>query len=147
MDADAESDRCAMKSAAELKNGEWCIKGGKMYITNSGKADFYFVFAKTSKGHAAIMVPRDAKGFSQGANIHKMGLRVSTLMGLNFDDVVVPEENLVGLDGEGFEYAKRMLQAGRITIAALSVGIAQTARDKAISYSKERRAFGKPIAD
>jgi butyryl-CoA dehydrogenase len=146
-EADAGSDARAMKSSAVLKNGEWHISGGKMYITNSGKADFYFVFAKTSKGHAAVIVPKEAKGFSHGANIPKMGLRGSSLMGLNFDDVVVPEENLVGADGEGFEYAKKMLQAGRITISALSVGIAQTARDKSISYSKERNAFGRPISD
>ena len=146
-EADAGSDARAMKTTAELRNGEWHINGGKMYITNSGKADFYFVFAKTSRGHAAIIVPKEARGFSHGANIPKMGLRGSSLMGLNFDAVAVPEENLVGLDGEGFEYAKRMLQSGRITIAALSVGIAQTARDKAISYSKERRAFGHPLGD
>ena len=141
------SDARAMQTRAELRNGEWHINGSKMYITNSGKADFYFVFAKTLKGHASIIVPKEAEGFSTGANIPKMGLRGSSLMGLNFDDVVVPEENLVGTDGEGFEYAKKMLSAGRITIAALSVGIAQTALEKTISYSKERRAFGHTLSD
>jgi butyryl-CoA dehydrogenase len=146
-EVDAGSDARAMKTFAALKNGEWHINGGKMYITNSGKADFYFVFSKTENGYAAIVVPKEAEGFSHGANIPKMGLRGSTLMGLNFDDVVVPEENLVGVDGEGFEYAKKMLQAGRITIAALSIGIAQTAEDKAIGYAKERHAFSHPISD
>jgi butyryl-CoA dehydrogenase len=141
------SDARAMQTRAELVKGEWHIYGSKMYITNSGKADYYFVFAKTSKGHAAFVVPKEARGFSHGANIPKMGLRGSTLMGLNFDDVVVPEEDLVGKDGEGFEYAKKMLAAGRITIASLSVGIAQMALEKSISYAKERRAFGHPLAD
>src|ERR1700730_14464792 len=90
-EADAGSDARAMKTTAELRNGEWHINGGKMYITNSGKADFYFVFAKTSKGHAAIIVPREAKGFSHGVNIPKMGLRGPSLMGLNFDHITVTE--------------------------------------------------------
>ena len=141
------SDARAMQTRAELRSGEWHIHGSKMYITNSGKADYYFVFAKTSKGHAALVVPKEASGFSHGTNIPKMGLRGSSLMGLNFDDVVVPEENLVGTDGQGFEYAKSMLAAGRITIAALSVGIAQTAFEKSVSYSNERRAFGHPLSD
>ncbi len=143
----AGSDARAMKTTATLRNGEWHVNGSKMFITNSGKADYYFVFAKTAKGHAAILVPKEEKGFSHGANIPKMGLRGSTLMGLNFEDVTVPEENLVGEDGEGFEYAKRMLQAGRITIGALGVGIAQTARNKAIAYTKERTAFGQAISN
>lgn len=141
------SDARAMKTSAELRSGKWQIDGSKMYITNSGKADYYFVFANTAKGYAAIIVPKEAGGFSYGANIPKMGLHGSTLMGLNFDSVIVPEENLVGKNGDGFEYAKSMLAAGRITIAALSVGIAQAALEKSIAYSKERHAFGHPLSD
>ena len=143
----AGSDARAMKTEAKLTNGRWHIKGEKMYITNSGKADYYFVFARSEKGYAAIIVPKETPGFSHGANIPKMGLKGSTLMGLNFDDAQVPEEKLVGKDGEGFEYAKRMLLSGRITIAALSVGIAQAAFQKSVEYAKERTAFGEPIAD
>jgi butyryl-CoA dehydrogenase len=143
----AGSDARAMTTKADLSDGSWTINGQKMYITNSGKADYYFVFAKTGKGHAAILVPKEASGFSHGANIPKMGLKGSSLMGLNFDNVRVPRENLVGVDGEGFEYAKKMLYSGRITIAALSVGIAQAALLKSIEYSKERKAFGQPISD
>jgi len=105
------------------------------------------VFARTPDGHASIIVPKEASGFSHGKNIPKMGLKGSSLMGLNFDGVSVPEENLVGKVGEGFEYAKRMLLSGRITIAALSVGIAQAAFDKAVHYAKERRAFGQSISE
>jgi butyryl-CoA dehydrogenase len=145
----AGSDARAMTTQAVLEDsqGNWKINGSKMYITNASKADHYFVFAKTDKGHAAILVPKEAKGFSYTSNITKMGLRGSTLMGLNFDNVTVPKENLVGNNGEGFEYAKKMLFGGRITIAALSVGIAQAALEKSIEYSKERKAFGKPLSE
>jgi butyryl-CoA dehydrogenase len=143
----AGSDARAMTTEAKLESDGWHIKGEKMYITNSGKADSYFVFARTAKGHASIIVPKEARGFSHGANIPKMGLRGSTLMGLNFDDVIVPRESLIGQDGEGFEYAKRMLLSGRITVAAISVGIAQTALEKSIMYSKERSAFGHRVSD
>jgi butyryl-CoA dehydrogenase len=146
-EADAGSDARAMKTQASLEGGQWKISGSKMYITNAGKADCYFVFAKTSEGHASILVPKESKGFSYGANIPKMGLRGSSLGALNFDNVSVPKENLVGKNGEGFEYAKKMLLGGRITVAALSVGIAQAALEKTIFYSKERKAFGKPISD
>jgi butyryl-CoA dehydrogenase len=139
--------RGSMTTRAEADSGSWKINGEKLYITNASKADYYFVFAKTEKGFASFIVPKDLNGFSHGANILKMGLRGSTLMGLTFDNVVVPGENLVGKDGEGFEYAKRMLFAGRITIAALSVGIAQAAMEKTIAYSKERPAFGKHLSD
>ena len=117
-------------NTCRVRGGEWHITGSKRYITNSGKADFYFVFAKTSKGYASIIVPKEREGLFHKRNIPKMGLPGLSLRGLNFDDVVVPEENLVGIDGEGFDYAKKMLAAGRITIAALSVGIAQTAFEK-----------------
>jgi butyryl-CoA dehydrogenase len=146
-ETNAGSDARSMETKAELVSEGWKIKGSKMFITNSGKADYYFVFTKTKKGFASILVPKESSGFSHGSNIPKMGLHGSTLMGLEFDDVVVPEENLVGQDGEGFEYAKKMLLGGRITIASLSVGIAQAALEKTLAYAKERRAFGKQLAD
>ncbi len=144
---DAGSDARSMKTRAELESNKWKINGSKMYITNSGKADYYLVFARTRAGYASIIVPKEAEGFSHGTNISKMGLRGSTLMALNFDNVVVPKDNLVGRDGEGFEYAKKMLLGGRITIASLSVGIAQAAVEKTIQYAKEREAFGKHLSD
>lgn len=146
-ETNAGSDARSMETKAELVSEGWKMKGSKMFITNSGKADYYFVFTKTNKGFASILVPKESSGFTHGSNIPKMGLRGSTLMGLEFDDVVVPEENLVGLDGEGFEYAKKMLLGGRLTIASLSVGIAQAALEKTLAYAKERSAFGKKLAD
>jgi butyryl-CoA dehydrogenase len=147
-ESSAGSDARSMATKAELdSNGNWKINGSKMYITNSSKADYYFVFAKTEKGFASFLVPKDTKGFSYGSNITKMGLRGSTLTGLNFDNALLPKESLVGVNGDGFDYAKRMLLGGRITIAALSVGIAQAALEKTISYAKEREAFGKHLSD
>jgi butyryl-CoA dehydrogenase len=148
-EAGAGSDARSMTTKAEFDSSKanWNINGAKMYITNASKADIYYVFAKTSKGYASILVPKDTKGFSHGNNIRKMGLHGSTLMELTFDNVLVPKENLVGTDGDGFEYAKKMLFGGRITIAALSVGIAQAALEKTISYAKEREAFGKHVSD
>jgi butyryl-CoA dehydrogenase len=146
-ESNSGSDAGSMKTVAELQGDRWVINGEKMYITNSGKADYYMVFAKTKKGFASIMVPKEAEGFSHGHNIPKMGLRGSSLMGLNFDSVRVPRGELVGEDGEGFEYAKKMLYGGRIAIAAISVGIAQTALEKTIQYANERSAFGTSIAN
>jgi len=141
------SDAGAMTTRAERTAGGWTINGAKMYITNVGVADYYLVFARSEQGYASILVPKEAKGFSQGANIPKMGLRGSTLMGFNLENVSVPEENLVGEDGRGFDYAKKMLFGGRITIAALSIGIAQMAMEKTIAYAKERGAFGQRLSD
>ena len=146
-ESNAGSDARSMTTRAVLDQNKWAINGSKMYITNSSKADLYFVFAKTEKKYAAILVPKDTPGFSHGANITKMGLKGSTLMGLDFENVIVPRENLVGADGEGFEYAKKMLFGGRITIAALSTGIAEAACEKAIAYAKEREAFGEHLSD
>jgi butyryl-CoA dehydrogenase len=146
-ESNSGSDARSMATVAELEGENWKINGSKMYITNSGRADYYFTFAKWGKGFVSLIVPKDAKGFSHGSNIPKMGLRGSSLMGLSFDNVTVPKENQVGKEGEGFEYAKKMLLGGRITIASLSVGIAQAALDKTIEYSTEREAFGKHISD
>lgn len=146
-EASGGSDAKGMQTCAELDGDKWKINGSKMFITNSGKADYYFVFARTKNGHAAIIVPKETKGFSHGAPILKLGLKGSSLMELNFENVQVPSKNLVGKDGEGFEYAKKMLFGGRVTVAAISVGIAQMALEKSITYAKERAAFGKKISD
>jgi butyryl-CoA dehydrogenase len=141
------SDAGSMKTKAVLQNGKWVINGEKMYITNSGKADVYFVFARTKKGPSAFLMEKDTPGFSCGKNIEKLGLRGSQLMALTFQDAKIPSRNLVGEEGQGFEYAKKMLYSGRITVAALSVGIAQMALSRTIAYCKQREAFGQPISE
>ncbi|MDG6995395.1 MAG: acyl-CoA dehydrogenase family protein [Nitrososphaerota archaeon] len=143
----AGSDARSIITSAESKSDGWHINGEKMYITNSGVADYYLVFAKTKNGHAAIIVPKETSGFSPGSNIPKMGLKGSTLSALHFENVLVPLENLVGRNGDGFEYAKRMLFSGRVTVAAISVGIAQMALEKSITYAKQRSAFGQRVSD
>ena len=143
----AGSDARSITTRAEAKNDGWHIKGEKMYITNSGKADLYFLFGKSENGHVAIIVPKETRGFTIGANIQKLGLKGSTLAALSFDDAVVPLENLVGKDGEGFEYAKRMLYSGRLTVSAISVGIAQIALEKSIVYARQRSAFGQRVSE
>ncbi|MHB8566299.1 MAG: acyl-CoA dehydrogenase family protein [Nitrososphaerales archaeon] len=146
-EADGGSDAKSMTTHAESDGDIWKINGSKMFITNSGKADYYFLFVKTGNGYASIIVPKEAHGFSHGANISKLGLKGSSLMALNFENVRAPSKNLVGRDGDGFDYAKKMLFGGRITVAAISVGIAQIALDKSLKYAKERTAFGKKLAD
>lgn len=146
-EASGGSDARAMTSRASLIDDEWHLDGEKMFITNSGEADYYFVFAKTEKGFVSIIVPKEASGVSIGKNIEKMGLKGSRLAELAFSGVKVPRENIVGTDGQGFEYAKGMLQGGRITVAAISVGIAQIALEKSVAYAQMRSAFGKKLSD
>ncbi len=139
------SDARNMRTQARFQNGEWVINGTKMFTTNGGYCDVYFLFAKTPKGPSAFLV--DGKRAKSSKHIEKLGCRGSVTSEVVFEDARVPKENLVGGEGEGFEYAKRMLHGGRVTVGALTTGIAQAAFDKAVRYSKQRTAFGKPIAD
>ncbi len=139
------SDARSMRTQARFQNGEWVINGTKMFTTNGGYCEVYFLFAKTPKGPSAFLV--DGKSAKSSKHIEKLGCRGSVTSEVVFEDARVPKENLVGVEGEGFEYAKRMLYGGRVTVGALTTGIAQAAFDKAVRYSKQRTAFGKPIAD
>lgn len=140
------SDAGALQTRAKSQDGNYVLGGSKIFISNGGKADVYLVFAKTDKGPSAFLVDRDRNGLRIGKNIEKMGIRGSTLTEVFLEDCIVPKENLLGKEGHGFEYAKQLLQSGRITVAALSVGIAQIAFEKSLAYSKNRVAFGKPIS-
>lgn len=141
----AGSDARNMRTNARLDSGQWVVNGTKMFTTNGGYCDLYFLFAKTPEGSSAFLV--DAKQAKSSKHIEKLGYRGSVTSEVVFENAHVPKENLVGVEGEGFEYAKKMLYGGRVTIGALSTGIARAAFDKAVKYSKERTAFGKPIAD
>src|SRR5207245_9080232 len=112
-----------------------------MCTKNRVYCDLYFLFAKTAKGPSAFLV--DSKKAKSSKDIEKLGVRGSVTSEVVFENAKVPKENLVGTEGEGFEYAKRMLWGGRVTIGALTTGIAQAAFEKAVKYSKERIAFGK----
>jgi len=135
-----------------VKDGEnYVLNGNKIFITNGGLADTYLIFANTRKsggirGLTAFVVPRNTPGFSIGKKEDKMGIRPSNTCELILQDVVVPEAARVGREGEGFRIAMNTLDSARPFVAAVSVGLAQSALDIAVKYSKERRQFGQPIA-
>jgi len=141
------SDAGTMATTATRKGGEYSIKGSKMFITNAGEADLYMVFAKTDVGPSCFLVGANAPGLSFGGDLKKMGMKGSRTSEVVFDDCRVPEENLVGEEGKGADYAKEILHGARIIVAALNVGIAQIAYDKSLAYARSRRAFGKPISE
>jgi acyl-CoA dehydrogenase len=145
------SDAGAMKTRAVKKDGHYVLNGSKVFITNGGEADVYIVFANTnpeagSRGVTAFIVEKGTPGLVIGKDEEKMGLHGSRTVQLTFEDMIVPEENVLGQDGEGFKIALANLDAGRIGIAAQSLGIAEAATEAAVAYAKERVQFGKPIA-
>tara|TARA_Y100000994_G_scaffold47622_1_gene37285 strand:+ start:1106 stop:2245 length:1140 start_codon:yes stop_codon:yes gene_type:complete len=145
------SDASNMNTVA-VKDGEsYIINGTKNWVTNGLYSDFVIVFAITEKGvgHKGIscfLVDKKLKGFESGKPEDKLGIRSSDTTELYFDNVRVPESNLIGQEGQGFKIALSTLDGGRIGIAAQALGIAQASLDNSISYSKERQQFGKPIA-
>jgi alkylation response protein AidB-like acyl-CoA dehydrogenase len=149
---DAGSDPGGMRTRAVRDGDEWVIDGTKNWISNLGIADFYICFAVTdpdaghSHGISAFIVEADRPGFSVGKLEHKMGMRGSPTGQPIFDNVRVPDSNLIGDEHEGFKVAMATLDRSRLGVAAQAVGIAQGATDYAASYASERRQFGKPIA-
>jgi alkylation response protein AidB-like acyl-CoA dehydrogenase len=149
---EAGSDPGGMRTRAVRDGSEWVIDGTKNWITNLGIADFYICFAVTdpdaghSHGISAFIVEADRPGFSVGKLEHKMGIRGSPTGQPIFESVRVPEENLIGTEGEGFKVALATLDRSRLGVGAQAVGIAQGATDYAAAYAQERRQFGKPIA-
>jgi acyl-CoA dehydrogenase len=150
-EAGSGSDAKSMKSRAVKKDDHYVINGSKMFITNGGEADVYIVFASTnpelgSNGISAFIVEKNSPGLVIGKDEHKMGLHGSRTVQLTFENMMVPAENLLGEEGEGFKIAMANLDVGRIGIAAQALGIAEAALGAAVEYAKERQQFGKPIA-
>jgi alkylation response protein AidB-like acyl-CoA dehydrogenase len=148
---DAGSDVAAMSSRAVRDGDDYVLTGGKCWITNAGISDLYVIFAKTDaraahRGISAFLVEKDW-GIEVTKLEHKMGIRSSPTGQLRFDDVRVPATHLLGEEGQGFYIAMHTLDRSRPTIGAQAVGIAQGALDYAVNYMKERKAFGRPIAD
>ncbi len=146
------SDAGGARTTAVKKGDRWVLNGNKIFITNGSYADVAVVIAVTDKskgthGLSAFLVEKGTKGFRPGKKENKLGLRASDTSELIFEDCEIPEENLLGAEGEGFVDAMRVLDGGRISIAALSLGIARGALDAAVKYVKERRQFGKAIAE
>jgi alkylation response protein AidB-like acyl-CoA dehydrogenase len=145
---EAGSDAAAMRTTAVRDDDSWVINGNKNWITNSGIADFYVVFAVTDRDNrrmSAFVVEKDREGFSVGKLEHKLGIKGSPTGSPAFQDVRVPSENLIGTEGKGLSIALATLERTRLGAAAQAVGIAQGATDYANAYAKERSAFGKPI--
>jgi alkylation response protein AidB-like acyl-CoA dehydrogenase len=145
---EAGSDPASMRTTAVRDADEWVINGAKNWITNSGIADFYVVFAVTdreSRRLSAFVVEADREGFSVGKLEHKLGIKGSPTGSPIFEDVRVPAGNLIGTEGKGLSVALATLERTRLGAAAQAVGLAQGATDYANAYAKERIAFGKPI--
>lgn len=148
----AGSDAASLKTRAVKKGDRYILNGSKIFITNGGEADVYIVFASTdlekrSRGITAFIVEKDTPGLIIGKNEKKMGLHGSKTVELSFENMEVPIENRLGEEGEGFKIAMANLDVGRIGISAQSLGIAEAALEAAVEYAKERKQFGKPIAD
>lgn len=149
---DAGSDATSQRTTAEDKGDHYLINGVKNWITNGNSASTYLVIAQThpEKGHKginALIVDRHSPGISLGPHEDKMGMRSSDTHSVMFNDVRVPKENRIGEDGFGFKFAMKTLEGGRIGIAAQALGIAQGAYERAVQYSKQRKAFGTEIAN
>ena len=149
---EAGSDATSQQTTAIEKEDHYIINGTKNWITNGGIADVYLVVAQTdrSKGHKGInvfIIEKNTPGFNIGPKEDKLGIRGSDTHTLQFNDVKVPKENRIGEDGFGFTFAMKTLSGGRIGIAAQALGIASGAYELALKYSKERKAFGKEIAN
>ena len=148
----AGSDAGSTKTTA-VKNGDgWLLNGSKIFITNGGEAETYVVLARTDKdakkhhGISAFIIDKGTEGFTFGKKEQKLGIRSSPTMEIIFENCLIPAENLLGEEGEGFKVAMKTLDGGRIGIASQAVGIAQGALEQAVNYAKERKQFDKPIA-
>ncbi len=146
------SDASAARTTAVRKGDQWFLNGTKTFITNGHYADVSVIIAGTNRdegthGLSAFIVEKGTPGFRPGKKENKLGLRASDTSELIFEDCAIPAENLLGKEGEGFIDAMRTLDGGRISIAALSLGIARGALDASVKYVKQRRQFGKAIAE
>src|SRR3984893_12421644 len=146
------SDAAAMRTKAVRAGDSYRIDGAKMFITNGGVADVYVVMAVTDgragrSGVSAFIVDRGTPGLSNGRKIEKLGLHSSDTAEVVFDNVTVPARNLIGEVGMGYQQPLKVLESGRIGIAGFAIGIARGAMEDAAAYAKERRQFGKAIAD
>ena len=146
---EAGSDAGNVRTTAKLEDGEWRIDGAKQFITNAGTdiSGGVTITARTGDGEISnIIVPKGTPGYTVEAAYRKMGWNASDTRPLAFDDARVPEENLLGPRGKGFQQFLQTLDGGRIGVSAMGVGLAQGALDEALAYAKERRAFGQPIS-
>jgi alkylation response protein AidB-like acyl-CoA dehydrogenase len=146
------SDAMRMKCTARKEGNEWVLNGTKCWITHGISSDVLVAIVRTgelldSRGMTAFVIERGTPGLKAGKKENKLGMRASETAEVIFEDCRVPEENVLGNVGEGFQQAMKVLDGGRISIAALSLGIARGAFDASVKYAKERQQFGQPIAN
>jgi alkylation response protein AidB-like acyl-CoA dehydrogenase len=149
---EAGTDVSGLKTTAKRDGQGWRLNGGKIWIHNAPVADYGFVLARTDpaaghRGMSIFIVDLNAKGVTRGPKEHKMGQRSSQVGALNFDDVVLPGDALLGQEGRGFHMMMSVLDKGRVGIGSLAVGIAQAGLEAAVEYAQQRRQFQKPISD
>ena len=148
---DAGSDAASLRTRAERDGNGWKLNGTKSFISGGGFSDLYLTMVRTggegAGGISAILVENGTPGLSFGTKERKMGWRAHPTAQVQFDDCKVPADHLLGEEGKGFRYAMAGLDGGRLNIASSALGAAQAALDKALEYARERKAFGKPIAD
>ena len=147
----AGSDAASLQTRAERDGNGWKLNGTKSFISGGGRSDLYLAMVRTGdsgpKGVSAVLVENGTPGLSFGANERKMGWKAQPTSEVRFDDCCVTADHLLGEEGKGFRYAMAGLDGGRLNIAASALGAAQSALDKAVIYARERKAFGRPIAD
>lgn len=148
---DAGSDVAGIRCKYEKRGDDFVLNGSKQWITNAGYADWYVIFATNDptsrhKGISAFIVDRESAGLSVGKKEDKMGQRASNTAQVHLEDVVVPKENLLGLEGQGFRIAMQTFDRTRPDIGAFACGIMRRALDESVAYAKERKTFGVPIA-
>ena len=151
-EAEAGSDVSGIKTTAVRSANGWVLNGGKLWIHNAPVAHLGFVLARTDpgaghRGMSIFIVDLDREGVARGPKEHKMGQRASQVGALTFDDVLLPEDALLGEEGRGFHIMMSVLEKGRVGIAALAVGIAQAGLEAALDYAQTRRQFGRPVID
>ena len=148
-EANAGSDAAALRTRAVRDGDSYILNGAKQFISGAGSSDLYLVMARTGEdgpgGISAFLVPKDTPGLSFGANEHKMGWNAQPTRAVILEDARIPASTLLGQEGMGFKFAMKGLDGGRINIAACSIGGAQAALDKALTYMSERKAFGQTL--
>ncbi len=148
-EANAGSDAAALRARAVRDGDSYILNGAKQFISGAGSSDLYLVMARTGEdgpgGISAFLLPKDTPGLSFGANEHKMGWNAQPTRAVIMEDARVPASALLGQEGMGFKFAMKGLDGGRINIAACSIGGAQAALDKALTYMSERKAFGQSL--
>lgn len=151
-EANTGSDALGMNTTAVLDGDHYIVNGSKNWITHGKSSNVAVVMVRTgekgdSHGISALVIEKGTPGFAHGKKENKLGMRASETTELIFDNCRVPKQNLLGVEGQGFQQAMKVLDGGRISIAALSLGIAKGAFEAAVKYSKERRQFGQPISN